>query len=133
MKNDQLKRRGSLIVAVLVVLFLIVLMSTQTLQTLIFIRQADSRQHATHQARELVELGKMICRQHPRNVDSSAKKIHLNGRLVGQITIETQLLEDQLVKNQDASPLKQRRYLITASVSTESGNTVATATWEGTI
>ncbi len=147
MTNRALRKRGSLIVAVLVVLFLVVLMSTQTFQTLWLVRRGDSQQSALRQARELIELGKMIHRQYPPATDFEPARIDMGENQFGVISIEplTQdpagaedgRLADATVNplvagdsSPTAEPSPTPRYRIVATFPAGTDGEV-TATWEG--
>lgn len=54
---------GSVLVCVLVVLLLVGLLMTQTIQTLVVLRKGDGQRRQVQQARELLELGKMVARR----------------------------------------------------------------------
>lgn len=52
------KRRGSIMVCVLVVVLLVVLLSAQTLQTITVMGRANRHQQRVEQAREMIEIGR---------------------------------------------------------------------------
>ena len=58
-------RRGGLIVCVLVLLMIIGLMMSQTVQTLMLLRHGDALRQRLRQAHELVELGELVLQQQP--------------------------------------------------------------------
>ena len=58
-------RRGALIVCVLVLLLIVGLLVSQTVQTLVLVRRGDAMRERLRQARELVELGEIVLRQDP--------------------------------------------------------------------
>lgn len=56
-------RHGSLLICVMVVLLLVGLVVTQTVQTMLVLRRSDESQSTLHQARELLEVGKLLADQ----------------------------------------------------------------------
>lgn len=52
-------RPGALLISVLVVLFLVGMLSSQAIQTLLLVRRGDQQRSETRQARELLELGRL--------------------------------------------------------------------------
>lgn len=61
------RRPAAVLVCVLVVLLIVGLLSTQTIQTLLIVRRSDMQRKRLRQARELVELGQSVSRQHADN------------------------------------------------------------------
>lgn len=59
-RQNRREKRGALLVCVLVVLLIVGLLTTQTVQTMLVIRRGDAQRSALRQAREVVELGKRI-------------------------------------------------------------------------
>ena len=57
--------RGSVLICVMVVLLIVGLLISQTLQTLLLVRRGDDARQQLRQARELVELGEIVLRQNP--------------------------------------------------------------------
>ncbi len=58
------RRRAAILICVLVVLLIVGLLTSQTLQTLLLSRRSDGQRQRLRQARELLELGQMIVGQH---------------------------------------------------------------------
>ena len=107
---DRQKRQriGAVLVCVMVVLLLVGLISSQAIQTMLIVRQADHRRSGIRQARELIELGRMVqsAGDIPENgqvevtVDGQRAVIHfesngtgtsLSGRIVGQLAVDTDI------------------------------------------
>ena len=88
--------RGSVLICVMVVLLIVGLLISQTLQTLLLVRRGDDTRAHLRQARELVELGKIILQQNPvaksidkvRCGDESQNESHRNASDTGSIGFE---------------------------------------------
>lgn len=88
--------RGSVLISVMVVLLIVGLLISQTLQTLLLVRRGDDARANLRQARELVELGKIVLQQNPaaRRIAEvhcgvkSHDKSHLNRSDSGSIDFE---------------------------------------------
>jgi type II secretory pathway component PulK len=63
MPTQPLKRRGAIVVCVLVVLFIVGMLAAQSMQTSIVMRRGDAQHSQLRQARELVELGQIALAQ----------------------------------------------------------------------
>lgn len=74
MNNPAQSRRGSVIVAVLTVLAIVGMLSAQTLQTLMLIRQNDVQQSQHRQDREIVLLARKLAES--TEIQSSNKATH---------------------------------------------------------
>ncbi len=58
-------RQGAVLICVMVVLLIVGLLISQTLQTLLLVRRGDEGREQLRQARELIELGEIVLRQNP--------------------------------------------------------------------
>ncbi|MEO8268853.1 MAG: hypothetical protein ABI557_03975, partial [Aureliella sp.] len=73
-------RRGALIVCVLILLLIIGLMISQTVQTLMLVRRGEAVRQRLRQARELVELGELVLRQPTAELPSKPLLVSLASR-----------------------------------------------------
>lgn len=116
------RRRGGLLVCVLVVLLLVGLLAAQTMQTLMMVRKSDSRSSTLRQATELVELGRMSQRQATELPPTRDISVSVDHTTEGLIRIQAWPVE------QDRNT--ESRYRVVARFPTGTDREV-TASWEG--
>ncbi|MCA9131614.1 MAG: hypothetical protein KDA45_00595 [Planctomycetales bacterium] len=116
------RRRGGVLVGVLVVLFLVGMLSSQTMQTLLLLRRGDSERKQLRQARELLELGQLWRNQSPGPLPQGEQLIALDdaGSVLGKMVFEP--LSKGEVK-------ATKRYRIVVEYPSGTGSEV-TVTWE---
>ena len=68
---NQVRRRGAIVVCVLVVLLIVGMLAAQTIQASLVVRRGDAERSRLRQARELVELGRLAMQQSSRDVPVS--------------------------------------------------------------
>ena len=107
------KRRGAVLVCVMVVLLIVGLSSSQTIQTLLIVRRADHQRSGLRQARELAELGRMaVVRAHvPKN---GVLELEVDGN-------------EGVIRFEEISATDRLRYRIIAQVAASE----VTMIWEG--
>lgn len=65
------RRKGAVLVAAIVVLFIVCMLAVQTTKTLSVIRYGDQRRSALRQSKELIELGRLVASQRKEQADMS--------------------------------------------------------------
>ena len=103
------QRRAAILICVLVVLLIVGLLTTQTLQTLMLLRRGDTQRQQLRQARELIELGKMVAQQQSEELPENALVVPLStiDSIDGQKSENTELagISFSRIDDDQASPI----------------------------
>ena len=66
--HPRRRNKASILVCVLVIMLVVSLLAAQSLQTVSVIRRGDTQRSSLRQARELVELGRIVAEREPKGM-----------------------------------------------------------------
>ncbi len=88
-------RSATVLMCVLVVLIIVGLLTSQTMQTLLVVRRGDAVRHQLRQAREVLELGKIILQRNGRQTLEPELRVSLDSEQAAWASIS--IVEDRII------------------------------------